>query len=97
MAVVCFTTRVKSPDEDNWGKLKWVLKYLNGMKYLKLKLSVDDLGLLKWYLDGLHSVHWDCQGHKEAMLIFGKGGSKKLLEKGEIEQKKFNGDTASNR
>jgi hypothetical protein len=22
------TTRVKSPDEDDWGKLKWVLKYL---------------------------------------------------------------------
>jgi hypothetical protein len=96
-AVVFLTTRVKRPDEDDWGKLKRVLKSLNGTKYLKLKLRVDDLGLLKWFVDGLHSVHWDCQGHIEAMLIFGKGGSKKLLEKGEIEQKKFNGDTASNR
>ena len=25
-----FTTRVKKPDEDNWGKLKRALKYLNG-------------------------------------------------------------------
>jgi hypothetical protein len=58
--VAFLTTRVKSPDEDDWGKLKRVLKYLNGTKYLKLKLSVDDLGLLKWYVDGLHNVHWDC-------------------------------------
>jgi hypothetical protein len=56
-AAAFLTTRVKSPDEDDWGKLKCVLKYLNGTKYLKLKLSVDDLGLLKWYVDGLHNVH----------------------------------------
>jgi hypothetical protein len=41
-AVAFLTTRVKSPDNDNWGKLKWVLKYLNGTKYLKPQLSVDD-------------------------------------------------------
>jgi hypothetical protein len=60
MAVAFLTTRVKSPDKDDWGKLKRVLKYLNRTKYLKLKLSVDNLGLLKWYVDGLHNVHWDC-------------------------------------
>ncbi len=56
-ALAFLTTRVKSPDEDNWGKLKQVLKYLNGMKYLKVNLSVDDLGLLKWYVDASHNVH----------------------------------------
>jgi hypothetical protein len=35
-AVAFLTTRVKSPDEDDWGKLKRVLKYLNGTRYLKL-------------------------------------------------------------
>jgi hypothetical protein len=35
-AVAFLTTRVKSPDKDDWGKLKPVLKYLNGTKYLKL-------------------------------------------------------------
>ena len=44
MAVVFLTTQVKTPNEDNWGKLKQVLKYLNGTKYLKLKTSVEDLG-----------------------------------------------------
>ena len=40
------TTRVKSPDEDDWGKLKRVLKYLNETKYLKLRLTMDSLGML---------------------------------------------------
>jgi hypothetical protein len=73
MAVKFLTTRVKSPDEDDWGKLKRVLKYLNGTKYLKLKLSVDYLGLLKWYVDGSHNVHRDCRGHGGAMFTSGKG------------------------
>jgi hypothetical protein len=54
-AVAFLSTRVKSPDEDDWGKLKRVLKYLNGTKYLKLKLSVDNLGMLKLYVDGSHN------------------------------------------
>lgn len=40
--------RVKNPVEDNWGKLKRILKYLNETKYLKLTLtlSVKNLGIL---------------------------------------------------
>jgi hypothetical protein len=49
-----------------------VLKYLNGTKYLKLNLTVDNLGLLKWYVDGSHNVHWDCKGHGGAMFTMGK-------------------------
>jgi len=64
---------VKDPDEDNWGKLKRVLKYLNGTKYLKLKLTVDNLRVLKWYVDGSHNVHWDCKGHAGAMFTLGDG------------------------
>jgi len=72
-AVAFLTTRVKSPDEDNWGKLKRVLKYLNGMKYLKLSIIVENLGILKWYVDGSHNVHWDCKGHGGVMFTMGKG------------------------
>ena len=35
-AVSFLTTRVKAPDEDNWGKLVRVLKYINGTWYMKL-------------------------------------------------------------
>jgi hypothetical protein len=75
-AVAFLTTRVKTPDEGDWGKLKQVLKYLNGTKYLKLSLTVENLGLLKWYVDGSHSVHWDhCKGHRGAMFTMGKGAT----------------------
>ncbi len=71
--VAFLTTRVKSPDEDDWGKLKRVLRYLNGTKYLKLRISMNDLGILKWYVDGSHNVHWDCKGHAGAMFTLGEG------------------------
>jgi hypothetical protein len=79
IAVAFLMTRVKSPDKDDWGKLKRVLKYLNRTKYLKLKLNVDDLGLLKWYVDGSHNVHWDCRGHGGAMFTLGKGATNSYL------------------
>ena len=74
-AVAFLTTQVKSPDKDGWGKLKRVLKYLNGTQYLKLNLSVDNLGVLKWFVDGSHNVHWDCKGHGGAMFTMGKGAT----------------------
>ena len=73
MAVAFLTTRVKSPDEDDWVKLKRILRYLNGTKYLKLSISVIDLGILKWYVDRAHNVHWDCKGHAGAMFTMGEG------------------------
>ena len=58
-AVVFFTTRVKSLDEDDWGKLKRVLQYWNSTKNLKLRLTVESLGMLKWYVGGFHNMHWN--------------------------------------
>ena len=46
--VAFLTTRVKIPDEDDWGKLKRVMKYLKGTNYLKLALAVDKIGFVKW-------------------------------------------------
>jgi hypothetical protein len=66
-------TRVKTPNEDDWGKLKRVLKYLNETEYLKQKKSVEDLGILKWGVNRSHNTHWDCKGHGGAMFTMGKG------------------------
>ena len=46
MAVAFLTMREKFPDEDDWGYLKRVVKYLNGMKNLQLTLSADNLGII---------------------------------------------------
>ena len=51
-AVSFLTTRVQAPDKDDWGKLKRVLKYLNGTRYLKLTLNADQLKFaVHWYVD----------------------------------------------
>ena len=81
MAVAFLTMPVKTPDKDNWGKLKQVLKYLSGTKYLKLKISVEDLGILKWYVVGSHNTHWDCKGHGGAMVTMGKGATSSYSQK----------------
>ena len=65
--VAFLATRVKKTDEDDWGKLKRVLKYLNGgMRYLKLNISVDDQSiLLNWYVDGSHNYNGIVKDTKE--------------------------------
>ena len=57
VAVSFLTTRVKKPDEDDWGKLKRVLKYLNGTRHLKLTLNVDSKSLVRWWIDASYNVH----------------------------------------
>jgi len=80
-AVAFLTTRVKNPDEDDWGKLKRVLKYLKRTRYLKLRLTVENMRMLKWYADGSHNVHWDCKGHRGTVFTLGKGATSSYSRK----------------
>eukprot|EP00804_Cyclotella_cryptica_P002560 CCRYP_010401-RA/>CCRYP_010401-RA protein AED:0.15 eAED:0.13 QI:0/0/0/0.5/1/1/8/0/1350 len=72
-AVAFLTTRVKQPDEDDWGKLKRVLQYLLGTKHMKLTLSVDNLSQIKWWVDASYNTHEDCKGQTGAMMSLGEG------------------------
>ena len=73
IAVSFLTTRVKKPDKDDWGKLKIALKYLNGTRRLKLTLTIESMGVIKWFVDGSHNTHWDCKGHGGTMMVMGCG------------------------
>ena len=59
--VVFFTTRVKEPDDNDWGKLKRVLKDLNGTKNLCHTLHVDEIGVIKWYMDASYATNDKCR------------------------------------
>ena len=72
-AVAFLSTRVKHPDEDDWGKLKRLLRYLYGTLHLKLTLEISDTSIIKWWVDASHRVHDDCRGHSGAMMSWGKG------------------------
>jgi hypothetical protein len=68
------TTRVQSPDEDDWEKLKRIFKYLNGTRNLKLTLCADQTKYaVHWYVDGSHQIHEDCRGQTSCLATFGKG------------------------
>jgi hypothetical protein len=88
MAVAFLCTRVKRPDEDDWGKLKRVLKYLKGTRGLKLTLTVGDLSIIQWWVDASYAVvHEDCRGHTGAMMSLRKGAVTSFSTKQKINGK----------
>ncbi len=72
-ATAFLTTRVRSPDEDDWGKVKRVLGYLKGTLCMPLILLADSLMLSRWWVDAAYAVHDDCRGHTGAGMSFGQG------------------------
>jgi hypothetical protein len=73
LAVSFLTTRVKEPDEDDWSKLKRLLKYIRGTIYMPLILRVDNLNVIKWWVDASYATHGDCRGHTGVMMSLGRG------------------------
>ncbi len=72
-ATAFLTTRVRCPDEDDWGKVKRLLGYLKGTLHMPLILSADSLTLSRWWVDAAYAVHHDCRGHTGAGMSFGQG------------------------
>ena len=55
--VAFLTTRVRQTDEDDWGKLKMVLVYLNSTRHMKMNLAVENMYLIRWWVDASYNVH----------------------------------------
>ena len=74
--LVSFLTKcVRSPDEDDWGKLRRGLMYLKGTLHMKLNITVDSLSTIRWYVDASYGVHSDCKDHTGVMMTLGVGAS----------------------
>ena len=71
--VAFLTIIVKAPNEDDWGKVKCVLKYLKGTLHLKMRLTVDEMSCAKYQVDASHGVYWDGKGQTGAGRTLGKG------------------------
>ena len=72
-ATAFLTTRVKTPDKDDWGKVKHLLQYLNCTLHMPLILSADSLTLARWWVDAAYAVHADCKGHTGAGMSLSQG------------------------
>jgi hypothetical protein len=67
------TTRVKSPEEEYWAKVKQLLSYLKDTINMPLKLLVDSFMLSRWWVDAAYAIHHDCNAHTGAVMSFGQG------------------------
>ena len=70
--VAVLSTRVREPNDTDWKKLARMIKYLNGTKKKYLKLSADDLKVVKWYMDASFAVHPDFKSHTGAIITTGQ-------------------------
>ena len=74
-AVSFLYTRCKEPDEDDWGELKRVLKYLYSTMHMKFCLSVDNLQTSTWLVDASYGVHWGSRSHTGMVMSLGLGAA----------------------
>jgi hypothetical protein len=72
-AVAFLTTRVREPDEDDWLKLKRLLRYIRGGIHMQFILREESLDAIKWWVDALFATHNNCRGHTGATMSLGKG------------------------
>jgi hypothetical protein len=71
--VAFLTTRVKHPQEEDWGKLNRLLRYIRGTIYMPLILRADSFNIIKWWMDASYATHGDCRGHTGATMSLGQG------------------------
>jgi hypothetical protein len=89
-AVAFLTTRVISPDEDDWEKLKRVVRYLKSRITLPLILMADNLNIIKWWVDTSYACHGDSRVHTEATMSLGKGSVSSMSKKQKINTRSSN-------
>ncbi len=73
LAIAFLTTRVRSPDTDDWEKLNHLVEYLRGDRDRPLILGADNEGMLMWYVDASFAVHLNMRGHTGGGLTMGRG------------------------
>jgi len=73
VAIAFLTTRVRDPDVDDWRKLHHLICYLRVTEDMKLTLSANGLGVLKWYVDASYAVHPNMRGQTGGGVTLGKG------------------------
>ncbi len=67
------TSRVTKADEDDWKKLKRLLQYLQKTIDMPLTLSIDNLNIVKTWVDAAFAVHDDMRSHTGGTIMLGKG------------------------
>lgn len=73
IAIAFLTTRVCSPDVDDWQKLEHLVEYLQSTVNMPLILGGNESGVLNWYVNASFAVHANMRGHTRGGLTMGRG------------------------
>ena len=71
--IVFLSTRVTKSTNVDWVKLKRLLEYLNNTKNMKRIIGMDDLSIMKTYIDAPYAVHPNMRGHSGGLITIEKG------------------------
>ena len=61
--VLFLIARVKLPNKDGWGKLRYGPVYLKGVLFMKKYPFADTLSNIGWWAVHSFRVHWESKGH----------------------------------
>jgi hypothetical protein len=73
VAISFLTTRVRSPDVQDWVKLRYLIEYLRSTTDMPLVLGATSGGVLHWYVDASYAVHPNMRSHSGGALTLGHG------------------------
>jgi len=69
-AIAYLTTRIQSPNEDDWDRFVQLMQYLKHTKNDRLTLEADGPMVANWHVDASFSVHPDMRIHTGISLTF---------------------------
>ena len=79
---------VLHPTEEDWEKLRHVLRYLHGTRDLELILGVDGVvAVLTAWVDASYGTHPDKRSHTGGAMSFGRGAFSCKLKKQKLNTK----------
>ena len=73
LAIAFLCTRVSKSTQQDWEKLRRVLKYIHGTIDLPRIIGVLDFKVLQTWVDASYAVHPNMRSHTGANISFGKG------------------------
>ena len=73
-------SRVKDPNEDDWRKLTWLMRYVWWTRFIPTIIRITDEGATI-YIDGSHAIHADSRGHSGMYTTMGKGALINMAKK----------------
>jgi len=82
-AIAFLTTRVKQPTEQDWFKLKKMMRFLKPTQDEVRAIGAGDINGInaQWHLDAAFAVHPGYKSHTGANLTFGRGSINSISAK----------------